>query len=68
MQKRGFLRGIGSIVNLIPKRQKLVFKASICSNEEAFQKDLQSIGSDIRLALKSIESHINKEEKHRIKF
>lgn len=57
-KKNRFLRGFGSVINLAPRPRKAVFTVRICSNEDAFNKDLQQVGEDINSAIKCIDKKI----------
>ena len=57
---RNFLRGIGMSINLFPtERGDVNLFLPVHSDEEAFRKDLEKVGSDMRRAMKLIEKSKN---------
>lgn len=51
-----FLRGMRQAVNLFPRERKGLIVLPSLSNEEAFKKDLEQVGDDMRFAMKTIEN------------
>jgi hypothetical protein len=58
MAKSNFLRGMGSVINLFPEDREIALPLPTHSDEEAFKKDLQQVGSDMYAALEAVkQSH-----------
>lgn len=50
-----FLAGMGSAINLFPMDRSIDLPLPPHSDSEAFQKDLEQVGADMRSAMQSIE-------------
>ena len=54
MIKSSFLRGMGSVTDLFPQDRGVVLPLPTHSDEEAFKRDLQQVGSDMYFAIESV--------------
>ena len=53
MSKSSFLKGMSLVINLFPQRGDVLL--SSYSDEEAFKRDLEQVGDDMRFAIKAVE-------------
>lgn len=52
---KNFLRGMSEAINLFPREREDNVSLPVYSNEEAFRKDIEQVGSDMYSAIKSVE-------------
>lgn len=58
MSKNDFLRGAGSVLELLPKERNLSITIPSHTDEEAMENDLKQVGNDMWQAINKVKNNI----------